>query len=220
MRPSPVLDIDFVRRQFPTLNDQWTLFDNAGGSVPLAAVIDTVRDFMTRHPVQLGASYALSEEATERVRAGHEAMAELIHAEADEVVLGPSTTANLRLLTEALRPLWREGDEVVVTNLDHEANVGCWRRLEATGIGIREWRVHPDTAALELADLDALVNERTRLVAFSHCSNIVGAVNDVAAVTRRVHEAGALVCVDGVAFAPHRRVDVKALEVDFYALSL
>ncbi|MCP4657402.1 MAG: aminotransferase class V-fold PLP-dependent enzyme, partial [bacterium] len=93
-------------------------------------------------------------------------------------------------------------------------------RSESTGIGIREWRVHPDTAALELADLDALVNERTRLVAFSHCSNIVGAVNDVAAVTRRVHEAGALVCVDGVAFAPHRRVDVKALGVDFSALSL
>ncbi len=220
MKPSPVLAVDFVRRQFPTLNDEWALFDNAGGSVPLAAVIDAVRDYMTRHPVQLGASYALSEEATERVRAGHEAMAELIHADADEVVLGPSTTANLRLLTEALRPHWRAGDEVVVTNLDHEANVGCWRRLEAAGIVLREWRVDPDTAALELADLEALLNERTRLVAFSHCSNIVGGLNDVAAIARRVHEAGALVCVDGVAFAPHRQVDVKALGVDFYALSL
>jgi len=220
MRPSPVLDIDFVRRQFPTLSDEWTLFDNAGGSVPLAAVIDSVRDFMTRHPVQLGASYALSEEATARVRAGHEAMAELIHADADEIVLGPSTTANLRLLAEALRPQWRAGDEVVVTNLDHEANVGCWRRLESTGIAVREWRARPDSAALELADLEALVGERTRLVAFSHCSNIVGGLNDVAAIARRVHEAGGLVCVDGVAFAPHRRVDVKALGVDFYALSL
>lgn len=220
MRSFPVLDLDFVRRQFPTLNDEWALFDNAGGSVPLATVIAAVGDFMTRHPVQLGASYALSEEATERVRAGHQAMAELIRADADEVVLGPSTTANLRILAQALRPQWREGDEVVVTNLDHEANVGCWRRLESTGIVIREWRVDPETAALERAALDTVLNERTRLVAFSHCSNIVGGLNDVAAITRRVHEAGALVCVDGVAFAPHRQVDVKALGVDFYALSL
>ncbi len=109
---------------------------------------------------------------------------------------------------------------MVVTNLDHEANVGPWRRLEETGIVVKEWRIERETAALEREDLEPLLGERTRLVAFTHCSNITGAIADVAAITRLVHQAGALVCVDGVAYAPHRRVDVGAWDVDFYALSL
>jgi len=215
-----MLDVDFVRRQFPALNDDWALFDNAGGSVPLGAVIDAVADHMRRCQVQLGATYALSAEASERVRAGHAAIEKLVGAGPGEVVLGSSTTVNLKNLARALRPLWKDGDEIVVTNLDHEANVGPWRDLEATGITVREWRFRPETMALELGDLDELLNERTRLVALTHCSNLVGAIHDVAAVARRVHEAGALIAVDGVAYAPHRRLDVKAWDVDFYAASL
>jgi cysteine desulfurase family protein (TIGR01976 family) len=183
-------------------------------------VIDAVADYMRRCQVQLGATYALSAEASERVRAGHAAIERWIGAEPGEVVLGPSTTVNLKILAAALRPLWKEGDEVVVTNLDHESNVGPWRDLAATGITVREWRFRPETVGLALEDLDALLNERTRLVAVTHCSNLVGAIVDVAAVARRVHEAGALVAVDGVAYAPHRRLDVKAWDVDFYAASL
>jgi len=215
-----MFDTTFVRRHFPALHQDWTLFDNAGGSAPLQGVIDATAEFMGRWPVQLGASYELSTEATRRVRLGREAMAELIGAVPDEVVLGPSTTLNLRLLAAALRPLWREGDEVVVTNLDHEANIGPWRHLEKTGIEIREWRVRPETADLELEDLEDLLSDRTRLVAVTQCSNVTGRLHDVKAIAQRVHEAGALVCVDGVAYAPHRRVDVKAWDVDFYAFSL
>ena len=215
-----MLDLAFVRCQFPALEQGWTLFDNAGGSAPTRSVIDAVAEFMARWPVQIGASYALSAEAERRVRAGHGAMAEWIGAAPGTVVLGPSTTANLKLLAAALRPLWAEGDKVVVTNLDHEANVGPWRQLEAGGIAIEEWRVRPETGALEVEDLELLLDERTRLVVFTHCSNVTGAVLDVAAVTRKVHEAGALVCVDGVAYAPHRRVEVEAWDVDFYVLSL
>ncbi|MDY7095515.1 MAG: aminotransferase class V-fold PLP-dependent enzyme [Acidobacteriota bacterium] len=215
-----MLDLNFVRRHFPTLQEGWTLFDNAGGSVPARGVIDAVAEFLTRWPVQLGASYALSQEAGTRVAAGHRAMETWIGAPEGSVILGPSTTVNMKLLAAALRPLWKEGDEVVVTNVDHEANIGCWRKLEATGIRIKEWKLRPESLRLELEDLQELLTERTRLVACTHCSNILGEIVDVAEVARRAHDAGALVCVDGVAYAPHRRPRVTEWDVDFYGFSL
>ena len=217
-----MLNIDQVRSEFPALsnNEDWALFDNAGSSVPLGTVVDAAADYMRRYQVQLGASYEISARASEMVKAGHDALAAYVNAEPGEVVLGPSTTVNMHHLARALRPLWKEGDEVVVTNLDHETNVAPWRGLEATGIVIREWKFRPETMALEIEDLEPLLNERTRLVAFTHCSNIVGGIHDVAAISRRIHKAGALSCVDGVAFAPHRQIDVKAWDVDFYGLSL
>ncbi len=231
-----MLDLDYVRGQFPTLSahPDWSFMDNAGGSLPLRGVIDGVADCLARWPVQLGASYEVSAEATRRFAEAHATMEAWIGAAPGSVVLGPSTTRNLHMLAAALRPLWREGDEVIVTNLDHEANIGPWRRLAATGIVVREWRVHPESARLELDDLDALLSERTRLVALTHCSNIVGEIVDIAEVARRVHQAGpsgdgvsedgvmagAKVCVDGVAYAPHRCLDVTVWDVDFYAFSL
>jgi len=146
-------------------------------------------------------------------------MARLVNAEPDEIVLGPSSTANVRVLSRALRPLLSTGDEVVVTNLDHETNIGAWRELENEGVRIREWRFDPERLELTLEGLEPLLGARTRLVCFTHCSNIVGTIHDAAAIIRRAHEAGALTCVDGVAYAPHRRVDVKALDADFYFLS-
>ena len=175
---------------------------------------------MREHPVQLGASYALSRRASESVAAGHRAAEQLVNADPGEVFLGASTTANLRLLARALLPGFAQGDEVVVTDLDHEANIGPWRALEAEGLTVREWRFRRDTAALQVEDLDPLLTPRTRLVCFTHCSNVVGSIHDAEAIIRRIHEAGALACVDGVALAPHRRVDVKALDADFYAVSL
>lgn len=215
-----MLDLDFVRRHFPTLQEGWTLFDNAGGSVPAQGVIDAVAEHLRRWPVQLGASYELSREADARVLAGHRAMERWLGAPEDSVILGSSTTVNLKFLAAALRPLWREGDEVVVTNVDHETNCGPWRSLEASGIRIREWRLRRDSLRLELDDLGQLLNERTRLVACTHCSNILGEIVDIAEVTRRAHSAGAMICADGVAYAPHRRPLVEELDVDFYAFSL
>ena len=218
-------DFEFARSHCPALDPRpgevpWALFDNAGGTVVPRQVIDRVTAYMSRYQIQLGASYPLSVEASEAVRAGHRAMVEWLGAEDGEVVLGPSTTVNLDLLARSLRANWRAGDVVVVTDLDHEANIGCWRRLEATGIEIRTWKLRPDSADLVLDDLDALLDDRVRLVAMTQASNVVGRIHDVAAVAERVHAAGALLCVDGVGYAPHRRVDVKALGVDFYAFSL
>ncbi len=214
-------DVDFVRRQFPALASNWALMDNAGGSVMPRQVSDLACDYMRRYQVQLGASYGLSVEASELVADGRRAMADFIGANLDEVILGPSTTINLELLAGGIHGLFKPGDELVVTNLDHETNIGVWRRMaESLGVTVREWTLRPETAALELADLELLLNEKTRLVCFTHCSNIAGEIIDVAAITERVHQTGALVCVDGVAFAPHRRVDVRALGVDIYVLSL
>jgi cysteine desulfurase family protein (TIGR01976 family) len=216
--PAPLLE--HVRSRFPALGSSWALFDNAGGSVPLGSVVDRAAAYMRGHAVQLGATYELSARAGAEVAEGHRAAERLVGAARGEVVLGASTTANLRLLARALRPLWNAGDEVVVTNLDHEANVGPWRALEREGIVVREWRFRPDTHALDAGDLEPLLGPRTKLVAFTHCANVVGSIHDAAAIVRRVHAAGALACVDGVAFAPHRLVDVAAIGADFYAVSL
>lgn len=214
------LDVAYCRSLFPALSrhEPWALLDNAGGSVTPQPVVERVTDHMGRLMVQLGASYPQSVDATARVAAGHAAVATLVGATPDEIILGASTTANLRMLAAALG--LEAGDEVVVTDLDHEANIGGWRSLERQGVVIREWRCHPETLELEAETLQKLLGPRTKLVAFTHCSNIVGAFQQVKALTRLAHDAGARVCIDGVAYAPHRLIDVQDLEVDAYAFSL
>ncbi|MGF1466716.1 MAG: cysteine desulfurase-like protein [Sandaracinaceae bacterium] len=214
------LDVAAARAAFPALSSGWALFDNAGGSVAPQPVIDRIGGYLRRLHVQTGYPYGPSAQATEAVADGHRAAARLLGADPDEVVLGPSSTMNVYVLAHALRATWSEGDEVVVTNLDHECNGGAWRRLADTGIRVREWPFDPGSMELRLEDLEPLLTERTRLVCFTHCSNVVGTIHDVRAITARVHAAGARVCVDGVAYAPHRRVDVRALGVDYYFLSL
>lgn len=215
-----MFDIEFARSQFPALATDWALFDNAGGSPPLAGVVDRVADYMRTCAVQLGASYALSAEATERVAAGKAAAAWLVNADPDEIVIGPSSTNNIRILARALQPLFAPGDEIVVTDLDHECNNGAWRDLASDGVVVREWRFDRDRAELTLEGLEQVLGPRTRLVCFTHCANVVGTVHDAAAIVARIHAAGALACVDGVAFAPHREVDVRALGADIYFLSI
>lgn len=217
---SRALDLDFVRSFFPALETPWVLLDNAGGAATARQVIERVTEHMTRRPVQLGASYDLSVEAQAAVDGGRAAVAKLLGADPDEVVLGASTTTLMARLARALRPLWDEGDEVVVTDLDHEANGGPWRRLEETGIVVREWKLREETARLEVEDLEPLLGPRTRLVAFTQTANVVGDIHDAKAAVERIHAAGALACVDGVAYAAHRRVDVRALDADFYSVAL
>ena len=214
-----MFDLDYARAQFPTLATPWALMDNAGGSAPVRQVVERIREHLLVRPVQLGASYSLSLEAQASVDAGRAAAAKLVGADPDEVVLGASTTALLATLARALRPQWAEGDEVIVTDLDHEANIGPWRRLAESGIVVKEWPFDVESGRLRLEELEPLLGPRTRLVAFTHCANVIGDLHDAATFCRRIREAGALSCVDGVAFAPHRRVDVRELGCDVYALS-
>ncbi|MDH3595744.1 MAG: aminotransferase class V-fold PLP-dependent enzyme [Rhodospirillales bacterium] len=220
MTDTATLDLDFVRRQFPNLGNGWAYFENAGGSYLPQSVIKRMTDFMSESQVQPAALNPLSALSTERLDTARGLMARMINAETDEIVIGPSTTLNVYVLAQALRPLFRPGDEIIVTNQDHEANSGAWRRLAEFGIEVREWRIDPVTGELDPADLDRLLSERTRLVCFPQVSNIVGTVNPVAEITAKAHAAGAMVCVDAVAYAAHRLMDVKALDVDFYLFSL
>lgn len=214
------LDVDFCRNQFPTTCWDWAFFENAGGSFVPNSVINRLTTYMNECQVQPGAPFPSATLAQKRMDEGHLRMAEMIGAGVDEVVIGPSTGANIDVLSRALRPLWSEGDEVIVTNLNHEANSGPWRRLAASGIHIVEWPVNPETAELDVDLLDQLLSDKTRLVAVPHVSNITGDINDVKEIAKRAHAAGAMVCVDAVAYAPHRFIDVKDWDVDFYAFSL
>ena len=216
-----MFDSETLRRSFPGLDPEWAFFDNAGGTFPARQVVDAVREHLERYPVQLGATYPRSVEAAARVAAGRDAAARLFGARPTECVFGASTTVNVKQLARALRAGWDDGDAVVVTDADHEANIGPWVDLEARGIELRTWRVDPETLRLDPADLEPLLADgRVRLVAFTHASNILGTITDVPAVTALARARGALTCVDGVALAPHRRVDVHALGADFYLVSL
>lgn len=215
------LDIAYVRKQFPGLAGGYAFMDNAGGSMVLKAVADRVADYLLNSSVQLGASYRPSLEAGERVMQARRSVMQLINAaHPEEVIMGGSTTHLLQILCRAIAPSIGPGDEIIVTNCDHEANIGPWVRLcEDRGATLRVWQVDPDSCELELDDLQALLGEKTRYVAVTHASNILGSINPVAEIARRVHAVGAKLCVDAVAYAPHRLVDVQASGADFYVYS-
>jgi selenocysteine lyase/cysteine desulfurase len=139
---------------------------------------------------------------------------------ADEVHFGPSTSQNTYVLAQAFAAHLAPGDEIVVTNQDHEANSGVWRRLAAHGVVVKDWRVDTQSGWLDPGQLDRLLSRKTRIVAFTHCSNILGQINPVADICARVHAAGALAVVDGVSFAGHGLPDVCALGADIYLFSL
>ncbi len=220
------LPVDWVRDQFPALEASGILFDNAGGSAPLGRVADLVAEYMRRWPVQLGASYAESAEAAERLSFARQEIARFSGASsaapptADEIVIGASTSSLLSRLARSLSPSLGPGDEIIVTDVDHEANITPWRRLAPSGVKVLTWRLNRDSQRLEPEDLGGLLSDRTRLVCFTHASNILGETLPVARIARLAHDHGARVVVDGVAYAPHRPVDVRRWEVDFYVFSL
>ncbi|MEM7093833.1 MAG: aminotransferase class V-fold PLP-dependent enzyme [Actinomycetota bacterium] len=219
------LDLDFVRSQFPAFglpeyNGQ-SFFENAGGSFACAQTIEALHRYYTRTKVQPYASYATSATAGEQMDASRSRWAQALGVATDEVQFGPSTSMNTYVLAQAFGRILAPGDEVIVTNQDHEANTGAMRRMaEATGATLREWRVDPATGLLDGADLRALLGPRTKLLCFPHCSNIVGQENPAAEWVAAAQEVGARVVVDGVSFAPHGLPDVGALGADIYLFSL
>ena len=218
------LDINFIRQQFPAFSESslegFTHFENAGGTYACGQVVDLLNRYYRETKVQPYYGFEPSNSAGQQMDQARERMATWLNVVTDEVHFGPSTSQNTYVIAQALRQHLKPGDEIIVTNQDHEANIGVWRRLEAEGFVIREWQIDPETAELNLADLDNLLNERTRVVAFTHCSNIVGSVHPVREWTDRIHAAGALAIVDGVSYAGHGLPDVDALGADIYLFSL
>jgi cysteine desulfurase family protein (TIGR01976 family) len=218
------LDVSYVKAQFPAFNDplsaKWSFFENAGGSYVPNNVIERLNHFMTSTKVQPYAEFDISAIAGDNMDQATNLFAEMINVQNDEIIIGGSTTINMYVLSNAIRSLLKPGDEVIVTNQDHEANVGAWRRLAEHGMVIKEWKINTKTAELEIEDLKSLLSEKTKIVAVTHCSNIVGSINDLKSIAKLVHEYDAYIIGDGVSYAPHGFPDVKDLDVDFYAFSL
>jgi len=218
------LDLEFVRSQFPAFREPslagFAHFENAGGSYAAGQTIQWLDRYYRQTKVQPYYVFAASAKAGEHMDAAKERMAAWLNVGRDEMHFGPSTSQNTFVLAQAIRRRLKPGDEVIVTNQDHEANSGAYSRLADDGFTVREWKVNPKTAELERRDLEALLGPRTKLVAFTHCSNVVGSIHPVRELVDLAHGAGAWVFVDGVAFAPHGMPDLQALGVDAYYFSL
>ncbi|MEC9105143.1 MAG: aminotransferase class V-fold PLP-dependent enzyme, partial [Pseudomonadota bacterium] len=215
------LDMAWVQAQFPGLASDWVFFDNAGGAQIAQPALDRMVEFLTHRNVQIGGSYAVSQAAAEALMAGRRAAATLVNAaRPEEIVFGPSTTVLMGNLMQAMRRQFAPGDEVIVTMADHESHIGPWMRLEDFGVTIKVWPLNARTMDLQLEDLAPLMTDRTRLVCVTHVSNILGKVHPVGDFARFVHDRGARICVDAVAYAPHRLIDVQAWDVDYYVFSL
>lgn len=218
-------DLDRLRACFPGLDRSTALLENAGGSQVPDVVTQAVADHMRHRYVQLGAGYPLSREADEAVAAAHEFSQTFVGDDGPTeqrrgvCVLGPSTSQLCAMLASEYGKTLEAGDNVIVVQTGHEANVGPWTKLADQGIEVRIWPVDPRTLRCEIDDLLPLLDSRTRVVAVVHVSNLLGEVVDLAAVTRRAHQFDAHVIVDGVAYAPHRTVDVLAADVDAYVFS-
>jgi selenocysteine lyase/cysteine desulfurase len=217
------LDIAWVRAQFPAFEQPslqgQAFFENAGGSYTCRHVVDRLHRFYTERKVQPYEAYAASRLGGEEMDEARVRLAEMLGVATHEVSFGPSTTQNTYVLSQAVRQWIKPGQSIVVTNQDHEANSGPWRRLADAGIAVLEWQVNPDTGLLHTEDLEKLLEQDVALVVFPHCSNVVGAINDVAAICALAKSAGARTVVDGVSYAPHGFADVDALGCDVYLFS-
>lgn len=217
------LDSDRIRAHFPAFThpdlDGQAFFENAGGSYTSQQVLDRLDHYYRAHKLQPYGAYKASIEAGEEMDLAFERIAQTLNLTADWIQFGPSTSANTYILGHTFAGWLKPGDAVIVTNQDHEANTGAWRKLEKMGAEIREWQIDPETGHLDLAKLDALLDEKVKLVAFPHCSNVVGEINPVAEICARAKAVGAVSVVDGVSYAPHGLPDVPALGCDIYLFS-
>lgn len=217
------IDLEFVRTQFPAFSEAslqgWTFFENAGGSFPCGAVTERLADFYQRTKMQPYWPAEPSSQGGDAMDAAKSRLAAWLGVPPSWLSVGPSTTQNTYVLSQAFGDWLEKGDAIIVTNQDHEANSGPWRRLAARGIEVREWSIDPDSGRLNQSGLEALLDHKVRLVSFPHCSNIVGEINPVAMWVDLIHAAGALACVDGVSYAPHGLPNVRALGADIYLFS-
>lgn len=219
------LDIHAVRRQFPALREQFNgrpaiFFDNPGGTQVPQRVIDAMNDYMIRRNANTHGAFETSRRSDETIDGARQAAADLLGAETDEIIFGNNMTSLTFQISRALRAELGPGDEIVVTRLDHDANVQPWVMLgQDTGATVHHVDVDMETCTLDMDDMRAKINERTRLVAVGYASNAVGTINDVKTIVDWAQQNGAYSFVDAVQYAPHGPIDVKALDCDFLACS-
>jgi len=219
------LDLAYVRAQFPalgqTVNGHPAAFlDGPGGTQVPQRVIDAISDYLRRDNANTGGAYATSRRTDAMIAEARAAMADFLHCGADEVVFGPNMTTLTYAMSRAIGRDLKPGDEIVVTRLDHDANVSPWLQMaEDRGITVRWAEIHDEDCTLDMADLDSKINSKTKLVAVGYASNAVGTINPVKEIVRLAHAAGAIAYIDAVHYGPHGLIDVAALDCDFLVCS-
>ena len=214
------VSVQFLRDQFPALSQDLIFMENAGGSQLPQVVIDAMVRYMSTTFVQHGAPYRMSKDATTVSDQAHEWMLRFVNGEGlGQVVLGPSTSVLCQMLADAYRPHLAERPEIIIAETGHESNVGPWVKLQHFGAKIVWWKVDPSSYECSLEELKSLVSEKTLMVALPHVSNLLGQIVDLKQIVTIAHSQGAKVIADGVAYAPHRAIDVADTGVDWYVFS-
>ena len=218
------LDIAWVRQQFPALQQNVNgqpavFFDAPGGTQVPQRVIDAIGNYFATFNANTGGAFVTSRRTDQLIADARAAMADFLNCAADEVVFGPNMTTLTFALSRAVGRELKSGDELLVTCLDHDANVSPWVCLEERGVKVRTADVNPADCTLDMFDLSAKIRRNTRLVAAGWAANAVGTINDVNEIVRLTHEAGAMAFIDAVHYAPHGPIDVRALDCDFLACS-
>ncbi|MHB8526102.1 MAG: cysteine desulfurase-like protein [Candidatus Acidiferrales bacterium] len=218
------LDVNWVHSQFPSLKQMVNghpaafLDAPAGTQVP-QYVIDAVRDYFENSNANTCGAFPTSRRTDAMIAAARAVMADLFNCDADDVFFGPNMTTLTFALARGIGRDLQPGDEIVVTTLDHDANVAPWRSLEERGVIVRQVDIHEEDCTLDREDLRRKITSRTKLVAVGYASNAVGTINPVAEIVSLAHDAGALAFIDAVHYAPHGTIDVRALDCDFLACS-
>nr|AFI57009.1 QmnF [Amycolatopsis orientalis] len=212
-------DVDAVRAGFPALEDGYAYLDGAAGTQVPTSVIEAIATTYRRGIGNVGGAFPASHRADEIVGRARQAVADLVGGAPDGVVFGPNMTTLTYRMAATLAAGWKPGDEVVVTRLDHDANVRPWVQAAARAGATVKWAEIDAAGELPVAQFDGLLSDRTRLVAVTAASNVLGTRPDVASITAVAHAAGALTYVDGVHATPHGPTDRRALGADFYATS-
>ena len=211
--------VDQLRAVFPSLQDGFVFFDNAAGAQSPQAVLNAVADHLLHRNVQRGGRYRQSQEVDATIARARESVALLVNARhPEEISFGMNATSFMRLISIAIGQSLQERREIIVTDLDHEANIAVWLALEREGAKIVWWNFRED-GRLHPEDLEKLLSPRTRIVACTLASNAIGSVLDVAEVSRRAHAAGAEVFIDAVHYGPHGPLDVQAFDCDYLVCS-
>ncbi|EPJ46519.1 MAG: aminotransferase, class V [Osedax symbiont Rs1] len=219
-----MLDMNFVRQQFPAFSEpslkDSAFFENAGGSYMCRQVMDRLTSYYHKTKVQPYHPYPQAQLAGQQMDQAYTAMARWLNVTADEIYFGPSTSQNTYVLANAMLGWLVAGDQIIVTNQDHEANSGVWRKLANQGIKVSQWGVDRHSGSLALDSLEKLISHKTKLIVFPHCSNILGEINPVAEICQLAKEYNIRTLVDGVSYAGHGLPDIQALKADIYLFSL
>jgi cysteine desulfurase family protein (TIGR01976 family) len=221
-----MLDVSAIRKQFPSLSqtqngEPVTYFDNPGGTQVPRTVIDAMAQYLLRDNSNHGGAFPTSHRSDAMLEEAHQAMADMLGAASrNEIVFGPNMTTLTMGLSRAMAQWVKPGDEVIVTRLDHDANISPWMLLARDAGAVLRWvDFHPEDCSLDMDDLERQLSDRTKIVACGLASNAVGTISDAEMISRLAHAFGALVFVDAVQYAPHGPTDVQALDCDFLVCS-